>query len=325
MTTRGTRHRGVVAACWLAAVLVATAGCTSATPSSAPSPSSAATPSFNPDYAQNCLAVGAAVRHASDPEPEFRRAQDVLGRLTIRRSFDTRLPSSFQTSAAAPDPGADVHSFVSWKPPNGDHAGAAEGRYDRQITAWARSVPKFGVYATAWHEPENDMSAADFVAFERHVYTVVKKANPTIRFGPVYMAYRWDPTLPSVYVGDPRAWWPGAHYADFAALDWYGRDPRPMTTSPSFTTWFTTVSPAGRPLLITEYGQYWQPAGQPPDPQKVQARAAAIRQDAEWIFAHPQIKAWLYWQSGDDTGTWKIDDPASRAAWRAVSARGCQP
>ena len=330
MTTRGSRHTGVVVSGWLVAALVAAAGCTSAPPSSAPatsssSPSASPTPSFDPNYAQNCLAVGAAVKRGSDAEAQFQQAQTTLGRLTIRRSFDTGLPSSFQTSAAAQDPGADVHSFVSWKPPDGDHAGAAQGRYDRQISAWAKSVPSFGVYATAWHEPENDMTAADYVAFERHVYTVVKKANPAIRFGPVYMAYKWDPTLPSAYIGDPQAWWPGADYADFAGLDWYGRDPHPMTTSASFSTWFSTVSPYGRPLFITEYGQYWQPGGQPSDPQKAQARAAAIRQDAEWIFAHPQIKGWLYWQGSDSSGSWKIDDPASRAAWRAVSARGCQP
>lgn len=332
MTERVPRRGGAALAIWLAAVLVALAGCTSGTPSAAPgtstsasSPPSPATPSLNPDYGVNCLAVGAAVKPSHDPEPEFRQAQAQLGDLTIRRSFDSTLPSSFQSSAAAPDPTTGVHSFVSWKPPNGDHAGTAQGRYDQQITAWAKSVPRDGVYATAWHEPENDMTAADYVAFERHVYTVVKKANPAIKFGPVYMAYKWDPTLPSAYIGDPEAWWPGADYADFAGLDWYGRNPRPMTTSPSFTNWFSTVSPFGRPLFITEYGQYWQPGGQPTDQQKVQARAAAIRQDAQWIFAHPQIKGWLYWQSSDQAGSWKIDDPASQAAWRAVSARGCQP
>ena len=73
------------------------------------------------------------------------------------------------------------------------------------------------MYATAFHEPENDLTAAEFVAFQRHVYTVVKAANPTILWGPVYMAYWWDPSKPDHYVGNPAAWWPGDRYADFVA------------------------------------------------------------------------------------------------------------
>jgi beta-mannanase len=157
------------------------------------------------------------------------------------------------------------------------------------------------------------------------VYTVVKAANPTIRFGPVYMAYWWDPTERSHYVGDPASWWPGEAYADFAGLDWYGFEPEPMTTSRSFTTWYETVAPTGLPLVIAEYGQYFQRKGQPIDPAKEEARASAIRQDATWIFAHPQFEAWLYWEGAGDSGEWRLRDRASQLAWRSVAERGCSP
>lgn len=279
-------------------------------------------------FAVDCLAVGAAVsvddQPASSAQRLFAQVDKTIGPLSIRRSFDRTLPSSFAHSAASGDAAAGLHSFVSWKPPNDDHSGAAAGKYDRQIIAWAKSVPRTGVYATAFHEPENDMSAAAYVAFERHVYTVVKKANPTIRFGPVYMGYWWDPAQPKHYVGDPAAWWPGQQYADFVGLDWYGIDPAPMTTSTSFRTWYQFVAPTGLPLVIPEYGQYQRLTGTPADPAKLTARVAAIQQDAAWLAAHPQFTIWMYWEGGPVSHDYRLTDPASQAAWRSVAGSGCR-
>ena len=278
-------------------------------------------------YAGHCLAVGAAVNAPGVKDGPrlalFREADRALGPLTVRRSFDSGLPRSFDVSAAAGDPAAGVHSFVSWKPPHGDHRGAAAGRYDAEITAWARSVPRTGVYATSFHEPENDMSAAEFVAFQRHVYRVVKAANPTIHWGPVYMADWWDPAQPGHYVGDPQAWWPGDGYADFTGLDWYGPDPEPMTRTAAFRTWYRTMLSTGVPLLITEYGQYAVQVGATPDPARERARARAIRQDAAWIDDHLRIRMWMYWQAVGAQGDWRMHDEASQRAWRAVAAAGC--
>jgi hypothetical protein len=274
-----------------------------------------------------CLAVGAAVNGPEQVDggklPLFRKAVDHLGPLTVRRSFDAGLPRSFAESAAAGDADAGVHSFVSWKPPHGDHRGTADGDYDRQITAWAESVPRTGVYATSFHEPEDDMTGPEFVAFQRHVYTVVKAANPTIRWGPIYMAYWWDPEAPGHFVGNPDEWWPGDGYADFAGLDWYGPDPRPMTSSGSFRFWYDAMEPTGVPLLITEYGQYAVAPGEQRRPAKERARARAIRQDAAWITEHPRIGMWLYWQAFGAQGDWRLRDEASQRAWREVAESGC--
>jgi hypothetical protein len=282
-----------------------------------------------PVGAATCLAVGAAVNAVEngdrDKLSQFLEAARALGPLTVRRSFDSDLPRSFRASAAAADEEAGLRSFVSWKPPRRDHRGAAAGRYDREITVWAESVPRTGVYATSFHEPEDDMSAADFVAFQRHVYTVVKAANPTIQWGPVYMAYWWDPRETGHFVGDPTAWWPGDGYADFAAVDWYAPDPRPMTTSRSFRLWYRSMAPTGLPLLIAEYGQYALTDGERRVPAKEQLRAAAIRADAAWIDDHPRIAMWLYWQGVGVTGDWRLRDEPSRRAWREVAAAGCPP
>jgi hypothetical protein len=276
-------------------------------------------------YAVDCLAVGAHVDllGRADPLETFRKADERMGPLTMRRSFDPRLPVSFRQSEAANDASAGLRSFVSWKPPGGDHAGAARGEYDRQVAAWARSVPRTGVYATAFHEPENDMTAAEFVALQRHLYTVVKEANETIRWGPVYMAYWWNPAEPDHYVGDPEAWWPGEQYADFVGLDWYGADPRPMTSSPSFLHWYEVMLDTGKPMVVPEYGQYVLPAGERPDPDLQRARAEAIRADAQWIADHPRIRIWLYWQDTGHQGDWAMTDELSQHAWSAVAQTGC--
>jgi hypothetical protein len=280
-------------------------------------------------YAVDCLAVGAHVddeRQGASPAglATFHAVSDLMGPLTIRRSFDPRLPSSFAASAAAEDAGGGVRSFVSWKPPDGDFAGAARGDYDDQVVAWARSVPRAGVYATAFHEPENDMTAEQFVAMQRHLYSVVKAANPTIKWGPVYMAYWWDPGKPDHYVGNPAAWWPGDRYADFAGLDWYGADPKPMTRSDNFRHWYRTMRSTGKPLLITEYGQYAVRPGERPDPALQQRRAEAIRADAAWIRGHPRIRMWMYWHDFGPRGDWRLTDEASQEAWRDVAAAGCR-
>ena len=277
-------------------------------------------------YASRCLAVGAATTAGGDSTAldAFLSADQRMGPLTIRRSFDRSLPSDFGTSAAAGDTEAGVRSFVSWKPPGGDHRGAAAGRYDRRIAAWARTVPA-GTFATSFHEPENDMTGPEFVAFQRHVYEVVKDANPGIRWGPVYMAYWWDPAEPAHYVGDPAQWWPGDDHADFAGLDWYGAEPGPMTTSGSFLHWYAAMETTGLPLFVTEYGQYATRTAEVPDPELERARVAAIEQDAAWIADHPRIRMWLYWQGTGRRGDWRLHDTAAQAAWRDVAVTGCRP
>jgi hypothetical protein len=244
--------------------------------------------------------------------------------LVFRRSFDPSLPSSFQTSYARDDAANGYRSFVSWKPPNGDYVGAAQGRYDAQVIAWAESVPRTGVYATSFHEPENDMTGPQFVAMQRHLYTVVKAANPSIRWGPVYMAYWWDDGT-SHYVGDKDAWWPGNEYADFTAVDVYSFDPRPLETNPEFRGWYDYMLGKGEPMLIAEYGQYVVLSGQQPDQQKLALRADYIRQDAAWLAQEGTISMWLYWDamggSGDD---WRLNDALSQQAWRDVAESGRQ-
>jgi len=252
----------------------------------------------------------------------FNESNADIGPLVYRRSFDSGLPSSFQSSAARDDAANGYRSFVSWKPPNGDYVGAAQGRYDAQVIAWAESVPDTGVYATSFHEPENDMTGPQFVALQRHLYTVVKAANPSIQWGPVYMSYWWDEGT-SHYIGDKDAWWPGNNYADFTAVDTYSaKQPVPLESDPEFRGWYDYMLNIGKPMLITEYGQYAVAPGQRSDPQMLTERAATIRQDAAWLAEQGTISMWLYWDATGDQGDWRLNDPESQQAWREVAQSG---
>ena len=273
--------------------------------------------------------IGAAV---NEPGPDgstvatvevFNESNADIGPLAFRRSFDSSLPSSFATSAARYDAANGYRSFVSWKPPNGDFVGAAQGRYDAQVVAWAKSVPTTGIYATSFHEPENDMTGPQFVALQRHLYTVVKAANPSINWGPVYMSYWWDPAAKSHYIGNPDAWWPGNDYADFTAVDTYSAArPVALAEDPEFLGWYEYMLGVGEPMLITEYGQYAVPPGQRADPAMLTLRAEVIAADAAWLRSEGTISMWLYWDALGDQGDWRLEDTASQQAWQAVAEVG---
>ena len=254
----------------------------------------------------------------------FNQTNQTVGPLTFRRSFDSSLPSSFQASSAAQDAANGYRSFVSWKPPGGDFVGAAAGKYDTAITAWAKSVPRTGVYATSFHEPENDMTAAQFVALQRRLYSVVKAANSTIQWGPVYMTYWWNPAAKSHYVGNPDAWWPGNEYADFTAADTYDSTPTPLEQDPEFRGWYDYMVSKGKPMLIAEYAHYVVPPGGAPDPAQQARRAEVIAADAAWLRREGRIQMWLYWNAMGSKGDWRLHDAASQQAWRNVASVGRQ-
>lgn len=279
--------------------------------------------------AQRRLWIGAT---ANKPTPTgidrslrvFDEANRLIGPLRYRRCFDASLPSTFQQSCARDDWSHGFRSFVSWKPPNRDHAGTAAGRYDTEIKDWARSVPRdIGVYATVWHEPENDISGAQYVAMYQHVYAVVKAANPSITFGPVYMAYWWHEGSNHYAPGGPNAWWVWNRYADFVGVDTYAPNPVPLEDDTAFQGWlhFVNAKAPTKPLVVAEYARYVVPVGGQPDPAKQAARARIIPKDEAYLRSM-RFTMWLYWHGTGPKGDWRLTDPASQEAWRKVALNG---
>lgn len=255
----------------------------------------------------------------------FDAANGTLGPLRFRRCFDSSLPASFQQSCARDDWSHGYRSFVSWKPPGLDHAGTAAGKYDAQIRAWAISVPTtIGLYATVWHEPENDgMTGAEYVAMYQHVYTVVKAANPSITFGPVYMAYWWQEGTDHYAAGGPNAWWVWDRYSDFAAVDTYAPNPTLLKDNAGFQGWlrFMNTKAPDKPLVMAEYGQCVQSSVNLCTAAEQAARARIIPVDEAYLRSM-RFTMWLLWQGTGPQGDWRLTDAGSQAAWRSVAANG---
>lgn len=269
------------------------------------------------------LWVGATV-NVPDPSIEsFDSADLQIGPLRYRRCFNPSLPVSFQQSCAKDDWAHGHRSFVSWKPPNLDHAATAAGAYDAQIRAWAASVPtNIGLYATVWHEPEDDMTGAQYVAMYQHVYQVVKATNPSITFGPVYMGYWWEEGSSHYAPGGPNAWWVWSRYADFVGIDTYAPNPVPLTKNAGFQGWlrFVNLKAPTKPLVVAEYGQCVQRDANPCTATEQAERARIIPIDEAYLRSM-RFTMWLVWHS-TGVGDWRLTDPASQAAWRLVASHG---
>lgn len=183
----------------------------------------------------------------------FESLRDQDPGLTVRRSFVPGIVPDVSRTQAAGDQAAGITTFLSVKP-----SWKKVGSDDDAIASLARSLPA-GSYLTAWHEPENDMSASAYVAMFRNFYQVAKAANPSIYVGNVYMSYQWGP---GHNVSDPDAWWVGSDYTDFLGTDTYmdtwqrdrNGNPVPVQDAPDHQRWHAWASTKGKPLLVPELG-----------------------------------------------------------------------
>lgn len=173
--------------------------------------------------------------------------------LHVRRAFNSGIPTSIASTEAAGDAAAGIVTFLSVKP-----SFTAVGSDNARIASLAKSMPA-GSYLTAWHEPENDMSAAQYVAMFRNFYQVAKAANPSLYVGNVYMTYCWGAGR---RVPTPDAWWVGSSFTDFLGTDTYmdvwqrdsAGNPKPLGADPDHLRWHNWAVTKGKPLLLTESG-----------------------------------------------------------------------
>jgi hypothetical protein len=178
---------------------------------------------------------------------------------TVRRSFTSGLPASFNLHPAGQDAANGVTPFWSVKPPGGDHAGMASGAYDSQIAAFVAGAPD-NSYGTVWHEPEDDMTGPEWVAMFTRFYNVAKSVNPTLKLGHAAMEYQWDIFLKSTgnVTTNPELWYPGDNNIDFLGVDVYGEDwhaghpAKPLMNFNGFNRWYTYASSHSKPLVVAE-------------------------------------------------------------------------
>jgi hypothetical protein len=240
--------------------------------------------------------------------------------LQVRRAFNSGMPTSIANTEAAKDAAAGVVTFLSVKP-----SYTAVGSDNAKIASLAKSMPA-GSYLTAWHEPENDMTAAQYVAMFRNFYSVAKAANPNIYVGNVYMTYQWGAGRK---VTTPDAWWAGANSTDFLGTDTYmdtwqkdaAGNPKPLSADPDHMRWHNWAAGKGKPLLLTESG-----VGQGfTDAQ----RANYYLTNEAWLTAH-NYRMFLPWNGAGTPPTGESWDffggskswPQTMAAMKAIATRG---
>lgn len=172
---------------------------------------------ISPVYVRPSMLVGAATDQSEDA---FEKLEYLVGRMGVRRTYESSLPATFANTAARTDAGLRA----SWQSVKSNWANTAAGVYDDAITAFAKSVPDGHNLMLTWqHEPENDGGvAADFIKGYQRFYSVVKDVRPDILVGPIFIGWTFDSRngnrqATQAAYADPI----GAKYMDFAGIDPY--------------------------------------------------------------------------------------------------------
>ena len=282
--------------------------------------------------------IGGAVTEPNSSVENWLAVSRPFGPWRVRRSFNQHLPNHISKTSAADDVANNVISFASVKPPSSgsieyDIKGVADGKYDSDIRALAASFPKDHVtYLTMFHEPENDMTGAQFVPMFKRFYKVVKAANPKIQVGTVHMSYQWRPsTDPNLPTRNPDSWWVGAEYTDFLGVDDYNNaiDDKDSVkdevrtsakTDKSFQRWYGWAKTKGKPLAVVEFGRYENKAKPETMAKDVQDTEQYLREQGFFMF--------MYWHglskknSKGEIWDYRLGSAQSKDAMKQISSRG---
>jgi hypothetical protein len=245
----------------------------------------------------------------------WQQGNAIIGPLTCRRTYVPLVTlTTFPTSITQTDAGADVtaglHPFLSIK---ADPAAVANGDFDGVIGQLAASFPTSSkCWLTYYHEPEDNMTAAEFVPAFQRFYSVAKAANSNISIGPIAMTWQWR--VSSTTTSTPDDWWLGDGCCDFLGTDTYwdasrGSTPLGLDKDPDHQRWHNWARSKNKPLVIAERG-----ITDIPDSQ----RAAMMLSDETWLKANG-YEAILWWDVADDEIN---DQPASANAWQQIALRG---
>lgn len=169
-----------------------------------------------------------------------------VGRMGIRRTFQSNIPTDFNSTYA----GADVGVRASWQSIRSDWTTTKNGAYDTAITDYLNTIPADHDLMLTWcHEPEDDGgSSADFRASATHVNQLIKSVRPQTWVGPIFMAWTFDSRSGRA----PSDWMPSVSSCDFLGVDPYQNYLFPP--SGSSTTWDPT--PGTGTTGITSFMNY---------------------------------------------------------------------
>jgi hypothetical protein len=177
---------------------------------------------------------------------------------------------------------------VSFKP---DLKSVMSGDWDTHLqglAGWLRTVGG-PTYLIPWHEPENDMTAAQFVSMFNHVYVVMKDEFPQLTLMHAAMAYQYRPNGKA----SNAAQW--LTKADVNTCDVYRGKSSPLgqilPEHAGFKQWHAVFGK--RSWGITESGFHATPTSL----DECKLRAATIRREADWLATQPSCIMYIYWNT----------------------------
>jgi hypothetical protein len=193
----------------------------------------------------------------------------------------------------------------------------AGGKADRIINADAKAAAAYKgpILLSFHHEPEYGVprygTPAEFVAAWKHVVDRFRAARAT------NVLWIWILGSEVFRQGTADGWFPGRSYVDYVGADGYNYAfAKPgaqwRTVADLFDAFYAWSAEKHLPAMITETGCLEDPA----DPGR---KAAWFNQADAWLHTHPDIKAFMYFNT-TVRWPWFVDtSPQSLAAFRALA------
>jgi hypothetical protein len=270
----------------------------------APAPAPAAAPVAAP---ASVVKIG-----MSAPADQWsKRLAEVGPGITARRIFaDLAQGGNSQASLIDQAFKAGMMPVVSYKV-GGDVAGAKSGKYDAAAKQAAALIASYGKPATVtiWHEPQGDLSAADFVAIQNRLVPIFKVGQ--VKVGPLLNGWlldrQADTTFASFAPASLLKTW------DFLGIDTYesGTLTAPGAVKPAdripLLVKFQSKRGLNLPIVIGEYNGY---------------SAATVKAAGDVILRTPQVWFGCMWNSTIGKGYILTGDRL--AAFRATVAEAAR-
>ena len=208
--------------------------------------------------------------------------------------------------------------LVDWdlSQPADDWAQIAAGKADAIIDTTARALAHYDhpILLSFDHEPQYGVyvpgKPAQFVAAWRHVVDKFRALGADNVFWVLILtASTYDEGVADLY-------YPGRSYVDFLGADGYNwkwaHKARWRSFADVFTSFYYYASKQHLPAMITETGTL-------EDPNDPGRKAAWYRGADSWLHTHPDIMAFIYFNTTVRWPWWIDTSPQSLAAFRALA------